>query len=73
MPEGPWHTLVVVSMLPPIQSAMLTATRWASTGESLKPYTIGYLASVRIRAARSMPCSTVAGFPSIVQLGRSSI
>ena len=30
MPEGPWHTLVVVSTQPPIQSPIDTATRWAS-------------------------------------------
>src|SRR6476620_2756934 len=33
---------------------------------------IGYLAAVRIRAARSTPSATDAGRPSIRQLGRSS-
>ena len=37
MPLGPWQTLVVVSIVPLIQSTMLTATRWASHGESLRP------------------------------------
>src|SRR5206468_11080941 len=33
---------------------------------------IGYLAAVRIRAARSTPSATDAGRPSMKQLGRSS-
>jgi hypothetical protein len=37
MPDGPWHTLVVVSTVPPIASPMPTATRCASDVVSLSP------------------------------------
>ncbi len=71
--EAPSLTWDVVSMQPPIQSAIATASRWASLVVSINPKMSGYLASRRIRAARSIPSSSVAGWPSTRQDGRSSL
>ena len=66
---APWQYSASVSMQPPTQSAIATARRWASLVVSFNPKMSGYRASRRIRAARSMPSSSVAGWPSTRQGG----
>ena len=71
--DAPCDTLFDGSTQAPTQSPIDTATRWASEVVSHRPRMTGYLALTKISAARSIPSSNEAGFPSIKQAGACSL